>query len=760
MYPVKHKLYPITELATSYACELLLDLASSLDHNLCREIVNLTGGAPLALHVVGALMSMPYAPHPNDIIAQLKERLIETLSPEGLPTEDRVNVSIYLSYQHLKNDTQNAGRFLSYFPGSFDKKAACKIILESIQINDCDKNLEILVQRSLLDYDHRIYKYMYHKLIKEFFKDVSTASESTAFHKTFMNYYISVLENLDFKGPFVTLNLEQHNINYLFDWLNGISEYEKKIADIIMKIADTIDSTMSHPGNIFSSTLSDLKNYIKTIIAYLTQTRVQMIKMYGKKRFIHVYSKMIMHLVKIEQLIIRDIHTISLLKNMQIYRTVFEKYKHLISTRLYTTFFSTLASYYEKTGNKEQAKVCYDKVLRRHNELHDCDPGNCSNIQMAEAYFHLKDYKKSIQYYEMEFNANIEPISKAEILKKLYDIYSLLQDDHGIDMITGRLVEIVDSLMVELPLSIIRNGYTIIEISEILESRNQYTSSSKLDDYFTTCVHEATIHEIEPMIQLMVKMFRESMKIIFTDTHKSNITVFLGKSILNLIRQTGVRIEEKSGTMYIIGFLQFHLRKWKESYFYLSEFLKYSKSFTLAEYEACNLIILMGSRECIALLPKLLWYHLTYEKHSHSVIPIPSPDYGSDFLSSDLIPVTSSALTVYEQKTSSFNKYSSKDRIRVLFDGVISWIAGSNLKYFSILYHFVTIFYGCVYPKYYKEQVLCLIFIILLSHCIIVVPFLIWFSLIFFYMMIIKPREIFAYSYFITILLYIIITIF
>ncbi len=104
MYTGKHESLDIPELSTAQACALLQDVASSIDDSNCKQITSLTGSVPLALHVVGAIVNSPDLPNLNDILEQLNTSLIETLSPEDLRSEDRVNASIYLSYQYLDSD--------------------------------------------------------------------------------------------------------------------------------------------------------------------------------------------------------------------------------------------------------------------------------------------------------------------------------------------------------------------------------------------------------------------------------------------------------------------------------------------------------------------------------------------------------------------------------------------------------------------------------------------------------------------------------
>lgn len=81
-------------------------------------------------------------------MTQLEENLIGTLSPPELRTQDRVNVSISLSYQYLEEDEQKVGRYLSVFPGSFDIDAASGLMKHLV--TDIASTLCLFVRRSLI----------------------------------------------------------------------------------------------------------------------------------------------------------------------------------------------------------------------------------------------------------------------------------------------------------------------------------------------------------------------------------------------------------------------------------------------------------------------------------------------------------------------------------------------------------------------------------------------------------------------------------
>ncbi len=76
---------------------------------------------------------------------------------------------------------------------------------------------------------------------------------------------------------------------------------------------------------------------------------------------------------------------------MEKYRITFTKYNRHVPYHLHTAYFNTLSKYYEEIGDERKARVCHEEILRKGSNLKGCNPGECSNIEIAEAYQHLGD---------------------------------------------------------------------------------------------------------------------------------------------------------------------------------------------------------------------------------------------------------------------------------------------------------------------------------------------------------------------------------
>ena len=180
------RLHAIYNLSSVAAIELLDKLAPSLTDN---QKIDLTGNVPLALAVVGAIFKFPDAPTPEEVIEGLKENLVGTLSPADL--HSKVDVSISLAYHYLTPELKELCVNLSHFPGSFDKTSA-------VAIFDFRGNmLEMLVQRSLLQYERNVRRFHFHLLLKTFFFQVNNeetkANLQHYFDDKFLIHFAQVL---------------------------------------------------------------------------------------------------------------------------------------------------------------------------------------------------------------------------------------------------------------------------------------------------------------------------------------------------------------------------------------------------------------------------------------------------------------------------------------------------------------------------------------------------------------------------------------
>ena len=156
----------LSSLSTDQAKEVLISRVSDkeIGENLSRteEIVKLCGRVPLALCIVGSLLS-----------DYTEERLVNDLEKEPMKLLDDGNESIErvikTSFDLLSKDKQDALVLMSIFPGSFDSEAAVAVISKTcsksgtlpVSVLRCLKNNSLVEQPSSR-------RYQLHPLIRAF----------------------------------------------------------------------------------------------------------------------------------------------------------------------------------------------------------------------------------------------------------------------------------------------------------------------------------------------------------------------------------------------------------------------------------------------------------------------------------------------------------------------------------------------------------------------------------------------------------------
>ena len=163
----------LSSLSTDQAKEVLISRVSDeeIGKNLSRteEIVKLCGCVPLALCIVGSLLS-----------DYTEERLVNDLEKEPMKLLDDGNESIErvikTSFDLLSQDKQDSLVLMSIFPGSFDSDAAVAVISRAcsesgtlpVYVLRCLKNSSLVEQLSPR-------RYQLHPLIRAFGKKIGQA---------------------------------------------------------------------------------------------------------------------------------------------------------------------------------------------------------------------------------------------------------------------------------------------------------------------------------------------------------------------------------------------------------------------------------------------------------------------------------------------------------------------------------------------------------------------------------------------------------
>ncbi len=168
------------------ARDLLLRICERIGDCAAR-IAELCGRLPLALRVVASTLAERPAMTPKSLIERLQAKPLEQLNE----VERAIAVSEALLDEYLR------GHFhaLSIFPGSFEHKAAARV-LELYQ-NAADDALDELVRRSLLQWDDEAKRYCMHDLVRLFADARLSGERRVALKMRHARVYCDVLNAAD-----------------------------------------------------------------------------------------------------------------------------------------------------------------------------------------------------------------------------------------------------------------------------------------------------------------------------------------------------------------------------------------------------------------------------------------------------------------------------------------------------------------------------------------------------------------------------------
>ena len=225
-----YQLHAIYNLSSEAASQLLGKLAPTLTDVQKMQIAELTGNVPLALDVVGAIFKFPNAPTVDEVIHGLRENPVTTLSSSKI--HSKLDVSIGLAYSYLSPELKQLCLNLSQFPGSFSGESAFAIfdISSESQTNWYwsrlilrESQLDMLVQRSLLQFNSALKRFHFHQLIQKYFLHVSSQEAESSkllkqhFENKFQLHFAQSLSKI-LNGHLVVtvLDVEKHNFQHLF----------------------------------------------------------------------------------------------------------------------------------------------------------------------------------------------------------------------------------------------------------------------------------------------------------------------------------------------------------------------------------------------------------------------------------------------------------------------------------------------------------------------------------------------------------------
>ena len=403
------RLHAIYNLSSIAAIKLLDRLAPSLMDNQKMQIADRTGNVPLALAVVGAIFKFPDAPTPEEVIEGLKENLVSTLSPAQL--HSKVDGSISLAYHYLIPELKELCVNLSHFPGSFDRASA-------VAIFDFRENmLEMLVQRSLLQYERNVRRFHFHLLLKTFFLQVNNeetkANLQHYFDDKFLIHFAQVLHTaITDRGMMTdiyTLHGEAHNIVQMFIILTrhkNVNTTHFAIKVLSHELRITILMRFIPPrATLFM---------LICLVSYSPEERDSV------ESFLDTYIQVVMVVAKFD-----SEASISLNRLVSKRKEVDRGYKQgNLTLSTFVKYFTMLGQYYTMNGDEKNSRSCHAHILTKtKGKLQDCYP-QCDYFSISIAYESVGDKVQAFHFRKRAYRNQLMTLTPMNVIKLLLLLYN------------------------------------------------------------------------------------------------------------------------------------------------------------------------------------------------------------------------------------------------------------------------------------------------------------------------------------------------
>lgn len=426
------RLHAIYNLSSVAASQLLGKVAPGLTDDQKMQIAELTGNVPLALEVVGAIFKFPNAPTAEEVIQGLRDSPVITLSPSEL--HSKVDVSIGLAYNYLSPQLKKLCVNLSHFPGSFDQVSAVMIFNLDLDFephrifNRREPQLDMLVRRSLLQYNHPTKRYHFHRLIRNYIRDQEKEfSESLRhnFESGFQLYFASHLSRIfsrvrDYqKLALDMLDADKHNFQYMFTLFQTAEHTNSTFVAVKVTLyaiqANLLQMRFSHLElcNISQKMLVAMESY-----AANEETSQELFE---------VYTHVLILAAKLERRLHRDAEsTVEMLASRK--SKVDDVYRiDLISMNTYIEFYTDLAQYYKEQEEETKSSMCHAHILSTvHNQLDHCYP-HCNYFSISIAYEKVGNREMAFQFRELTYKHQLSSLnfmSQIKLHLALYNDYS------------------------------------------------------------------------------------------------------------------------------------------------------------------------------------------------------------------------------------------------------------------------------------------------------------------------------------------------
>ncbi len=515
-----YKWYPLYELSKQASCELIERiLPPNINRTITEieQVANLTGNAPLALQIIGALLNSPNPPSMSQIIDELNDRPIPFLSSNALQHNHKINVSISLSYRYLSPNMQKISQYLANFPGSFTLDTA-KEVLNCTQACPCLENsskheslitdtVDNLLSRSLIEFNHQ--RYTFHRLIREFLRDKQIPQDKDEFNSNFHVYYSSLLietidlydTSVDYKLALLTLGTERQNFQKILEDIKTKNHQTEPFLKMIINLA----ITKPLPNTIHFLRLSfgdeEIMMSLYSALEYIEENQVLHQQ---TNSFKLAYLSILYEVIKMRKKLFEiDDAFLVFSKKENIVNSVIACDSMLKTDKI--KVYEQLEILYKELDNYEKMEDCEKAIFSLGKDLgficNETDPkSECSYVEMSLFYYDNKDYEQAARYFELVYKlefSSLNEMFKFSLLAKMAEVNNRLDRNTEVEKYSQIMQAMLNDDLIS-PTKMYKEKKKLTGIIKILMNLNLHAIAEDLnqkllevtleiESYETTC---------------------------------------------------------------------------------------------------------------------------------------------------------------------------------------------------------------------------------------------------------------------------------
>ena len=504
-----HKVHPI---GTKSACQLLEYRNPSLLKESEKIIIaNLTGEVPLALQIVGALLSHKIN-SATEIIESLKRQPIPTLSPNELRSSMQLDASISLSYNNLDANIQKVGRYLAYFTGSFDQFTGVNVLhplTKSHGISQVYLSLKILAQLSLLEFDEKSGRFHYHKLIRDYFYTRSALIEFVEYMYGLRLFYSHELCSMASKfrtspkEALHKLDLDRHHIQQLIvDFALYIKRFDLKLSTCFLTAVKTkyLKCRFALPDIIRGVKVLTL-SFQDSVITIISSKKIT--KLINLTQEFKIYVELAIELANLLQESGENEEALQLTK----LSLVVVDLMCLIpdTDESCRTFYSHILTYEDKFDAKT-AKLYHIQFLERSKESQiNCKStavSVCNYGLIAVSYLKLKNFNQTKFFFEKALADERTTYSLFDRIYMLLWLRANFRDAVNIVQVENDLMELYDSVLNLTSSELYKYNYEVENYRDFLSSSGEQDKAFSIQERWIQAMEEIGVDSKQEQIKL------------------------------------------------------------------------------------------------------------------------------------------------------------------------------------------------------------------------------------------------------------------